>query len=65
MFKWEYFIINDNGNQSLIKYKYENESLVKIVEREKAHNNNIYSCIELGDGTIVSAGIGGLIKIWG
>ena len=58
-------VINDNGNQSLIKYKYENESLVKIVEREKAHNNNIYSCIELGDGTIVSAGIGGLIKIWG
>ena len=57
-------IKNDKDNYSLVKYKYENQNLTKIVEREKAHESDIYTCIELNDGTIVSGGKDNLIKLW-
>ena len=57
-------IVDENGNNSLVKYKYENEDLKKIVEKENAHDNNIYTCIELRDGTIASGGEDNLIKLW-
>ena len=49
-----------------MKYKYEEQNLKKIFEKEKAHNNNIYSCVELNDGTIASGGDGDRysIKLW-
>ena len=52
------------GNHSLVKYKYEEQDLKKVVEKEKAHNNDIYSCVELNDGTIASGGSDNLIKLW-
>ena len=36
----------------------------KVVEKEKAHNSNIYSCVELNDGIIASGGAENLIKLW-
>ena len=45
-----------------MKYKYENEEMKKIVEKEKAHESYIYTCIELRDGTVVSGANDNLIK---
>ena len=36
----------------------------KIIEKEKIHEGNIYTCIELNDGTIASGGDDNLIKLW-
>ena len=48
-----------------MKYKYEEQNLNKIFEKEKAHNDRILSCVELNDGTIASGGQGdGSIKLW-
>ena len=48
-----------------MKYKYEEQNLNKIFEKEKAHNNYICSCVELKDGRIASGGYGdGSIKLW-
>ena len=47
-----------------MKYKYEEQNLKKIFEKEKAHDNIIWSCVELNDGTIASGGCGdGSIKL--
>ena len=57
-------IIDKEGNNTLIIYKYENQNLEKVYEKEKAHDKVIYSCVELNDGTIVSGGCDYLIKLW-
>ena len=59
-------IIDEKGNHSLVKYKYELQNLKKIFEKEKAHNSWILSCVELNDGTIASGGCGDgySIKLW-
>ena len=57
-------IINNNGNHSIVKYKFQNENLIKFVENEKAHESYIYSCVELNNGIIASGGYDGLIKLW-
>ena len=68
MFRWLILcsIIDEKGNLCLVKYRYEKQNLKKIYEKEKAHNNNIYSCVELNDGTIASGGRGDgySIKLW-
>ena len=59
-------IIDEKGNDCLVKYKYEEQNLKKMFEKEKAHDDNIYSCVELNDGTIASGGEGDgySIKLW-
>ena len=57
-------IKNKNGIYSIVKYKYENEDLKIIVEKEKSHENEIYTCFELNDGTVASGGSDNLIKLW-
>ena len=47
-----------------MKYKYEEQDLKKVVEKEKAHDGDIYSCVELNDGIIASGGDDCLIKLW-
>ena len=53
MFKWLFLcsIFDKKGDHCLVIYKYEEQNLKKIFEKEKAHDNNIYSCVELNDGT--------------
>ena len=36
----------------------------KIIEKEKIHEGDIYTCIELDDGTVASGGRDCLIKLW-
>ena len=58
-------IINENGNHAIVKYKYENEEMKKIIEKEKIHEGDIFTCFELNDGTVVSGGSSDyLIKLW-
>ena len=59
-------IIDEKGNDCLVKYKYEEQNLNKIFEKKTAHDDYIYSCIELNDGTIASGGLGDeySIKLW-
>ena len=59
-------IEDEKGNYCLVKYKYEEQNLKKIFEKEKAHDNKICSCVELNDGTIASGGSGDgySIKLW-
>ncbi len=47
-----------------MKYKYEEQNVKKIVEKEKAHDSIIYSCAELNNGIIASGGNDKLIKLW-
>ena len=56
-------IVDEKGNNSLVKYKYEEQDLKKIIEKEKAHYSDIYSCVELNNGTIASGDFN-LIKLW-
>ena len=57
-------IINENGNNSIVKYKYKKQNLIKIFENENAHEYMIFSCIEMNDGIIISGGKDCLIKLW-
>ena len=57
-------IKNENGNCAIVKYKYENQDMKKIIEKEKIHEGSIYSCIELNDGIVASGGNDKLIKLW-
>ena len=58
-------IIDGNKNNNLVIYKYENQCLRKISEKENAHKRDcIYACVELFDGTIASGGSDSLIKLW-
>ena len=59
-------IFDEKGNNCLVKYKYEEQNLKKIFEKEKAHDNYIYSCVELNERTIASGGYGNgySIKLW-
>ena len=36
-------IINENVNHAIAKYKYENENMNKIIEKEKVHTSYIYT----------------------
>ena len=57
-------IRNENGNCAIVKYKYENQDMKKIIEKEKIHEGDINSCIELNDGIVASGGEDKLIKLW-
>ena len=57
-------IINEKGNHAVVKYKYENEDMKKIIEREKIYDGSIYIFIVLNDGTVISGGGDKLIKLW-
>ena len=57
-------IIDEEGNNTLIKYKYEDENLITIVEKKNAHESKIYCCIELNNKIIASSGHYNLIKLW-
>ena len=57
-------IIDKEGNNNLIKYKYKNQNLEKVYEKENAHDKVIYSCVELNDGIIASGGRDNIIKLW-
>ncbi len=57
-------IFDNNKKNCIIIYKYENNTLEIIFEKENAHDNYIYSCIQMEDGKIASGGKDDLIKLW-
>ncbi len=57
-------IKDSNGIFSIVFYEYEKCNLKKIYQKDNAHDNDIFSCVELFDGTIASGGSDILIKIW-
>ncbi len=57
-------IQDKNGNDCIIKYKYEELNLYKIYQKIRAHEEFIFSCIELNNGIIASGGFDSLIKLW-
>ena len=56
--------ITANNNHSLVIYKYENQILNKVIEKENASYDYIFTCIQLNDEMIASAGSGSNIKLW-
>ena len=36
----------------------------KLIEKEKVHNGEILTCIELNNGIVASGGRDSLIKLW-
>ena len=60
-----FLIIDENNNNSLRVYKYKEQQQFEIIEiNEKAHEKNIYSCVELENGIIASGGNDNLIRLW-
>ena len=57
-------IFDENGNDCIVKYKYVDNNLEKIVEKKNAHDTWIWSCVELNNGIIASGGRDNLIKLW-
>ena len=63
-------ILNENiiltGDQKSIirEWKIEGDNLILISKKEKAHNNSIYTLLNMGNGYIASGSEDNLIKIW-
>ena len=57
-------IKNQKGNCAIVKYKYENEELKKIMEKEKIHEDDILTCFQLNNGILATGGKDKLIKLW-
>ena len=57
-------VTNENGNCAIVKYKYENQNMNKVVEKEKIHEGRILTCFELSDGIVASGGDDKNIKLW-
>ena len=55
---------DENNANSLIEYKFYNNNLIKINSKENSHKKDIYSLIEMKDGTIVSSSADVYIKFW-
>jgi len=56
---------DNNNNNTLVKYQCDdNLNLEKISEKEQAHSKEIFSCVGLNNGMIVSGGEDATIKIW-
>ena len=53
----------DNSN-CLVKYNYNSQKFKIVICKENAHQEEIYSCVELKNGIVVSGGKDGLIKLW-
>ena len=57
-------IYDENKKNSLVKYKFEENTFTEIFIKENAHNIYIFSSIEMNNGTIISGSKDGLIKLW-
>ena len=51
-------------NDSLIEYKYDNNNLIKIKSKEKAHSNFITGLKQMKDGIIISYSADNSIRFW-
>ena len=59
-------LVHEKGNRSLIKYKYRNQNLIKIIEKENVNTNSDSISIELNGEIIVSVHymMGHFLLLW-
>ena len=58
-------IILTGDEKSIIReWKIEGDNLILISKKEKAHNSEIYTLLNMGNGYIASSSYDKLIKIW-
>ena len=60
----ENIILTGDNNSIIREWKIERDNLILISKKEKAHNNYIYTLINMGNGYIASGSEDKLIKIW-
>ena len=58
-------ILFTGDDEGLIrKQKIEEDNLILILKKENAHNNSIYTLLNIGNGHIASGSFDKSIKIW-
>ena len=57
-------LITGDKNGIIRQWKIEENNLILISIKENAHNNTIWSLMNLGDGHIASGSLDKSIKIW-
>ena len=57
-------LFTGDSNKVLREWKTEEDNLILISQKENAHNRNINTLINIGDGHIASGSSDKLIKIW-
>ena len=58
-------IILTGDDKSIIReWKIEGDNLILISKKENAHNNSIFTLLNMGNGYIASGSEDNLIKIW-
>ena len=60
----ENIILTGDDNSIIREWKIEGDNLILISKKEKAHNNSIYTLLNMGNGYIASGSEDNLIKIW-
>ena len=57
-------ILTGDSNSIIREWKIEGDNLILISKKEKAHNINIYTLLNMGNGYIASGSLDKSIKIW-
>ena len=57
-------LITGDSNGAIRQWKIEGNNLILISQKENAHNDEIFSLINIGDGHIASGSSDKSIKIW-
>ena len=57
-------LLTGDLNKDIKQWKIEKNNLKLISKKENAHKTEIYTLLKIGDGSILSGGSDGYIKIW-
>ena len=60
----ENIILTGDENSKIREWKIERDNLILISKKEKAHNDSIFTLLNIGNGYIASGSCDELIKIW-
>ena len=57
-------LLTGDSSNTLRQWKIEGDNLILVSKKEKAHDNDIYVLLNMGDGFIASGSADKTIKIW-
>ena len=57
-------LLTGDSSNTLRQWKIEGDNLILVSKKEKAHDNNIYVLLNMGNGFIASGSDDNTIKIW-
>ena len=57
-------LLTGDWSKTLRQWKIEGDNLILVSKKEKAHDNNIYVLLNMGNGFIASGSGDKAIKIW-